>query len=295
VVRTGVRWAQAGEIALAYETFGAADNPPVLLVMGLAMQMLGWPDELCADLARRGHYVIRYDNRDVGLSTHLDHLPPGDAIAVMRGDRSSVAYTVGDLARDAVGLTDALGLEAVHVVGASLGGAIAQTMAIEHPSRVISLTSIMSSTGDRRVGAPTRAALSALLRPPASSRAGAIEHAVQVARAIGSPGFPFDERATRRRAALAYDRGFDPPGVSRQLAATLAAQDRTAALRSVTVPALVIHGERDPLVGPDGGRATAEAIPGAELHLIEGMGHDLPREVWPQLSDLIAEFVARAG
>lgn len=288
------RWAAAGDVELAFETFGSPSDPPVLLIMGFAMQMLGWPDELCTRLATRGHHVIRYDHRDVGLSTHLDDRPPGDAVAVMAGDRSSVAYTVADLARDAVGLLDALEIDAAHLVGASFGGAIAQTAAIEHPERVRSLTSVMASTGDRRVGAPTPAALAALLAPPPRSRHEAIEHAMCVARAIGSPGFPFDESAARRRAGAAFDRGHDPAGISRQFVALLTAPDRTECLRQLAVPALVIHGDRDPLVAPDGGRATAAAIPAAELVVIAGMGHDLPRGAWPRLVDEIAALVARA-
>ncbi|UGS36429.1 Aclacinomycin methylesterase RdmC [Capillimicrobium parvum] len=289
-----MRWATAGDVELAFETFGRPAGPPVLLIMGLAMQMLGWPQELCTDLARRGHHVIRYDNRDIGLSTHLDHLPAGDAAAVMRGDRSSVAYTIGDLALDAVRLMDALGLGRAHLVGASLGGAIAQTVALSHPHRVRSLTSIMASTGDRRVGTSTPRAMAAVLAPPARTREAAIARAVHIARVVGSTGFPFDEEAARDRAACAYDRGYDPAGVSRQLVALLTAPDRTARLRTLAVPSLVIHGDRDPLVSPDGGRATAAAIPGAELLLVEGMGHDLPRAVWPRLAERIAALVARA-
>ena len=291
---TGVRWATAGSVELAFETFGHPSGTPVLLIMGLAMQMLGWPDELCDDLARRGHLVIRYDNRDIGLSAHLDHLPAGDVAAVMRGDRSSVAYTIGDLALDAVGLLDALGLGRAHLVGASLGGAIAQTAALDHPRRVRSLTSIMGSTGDRRVGRPTPRAMAALLAPPARSREAAIERAVHIARAIRSPGFPFDEQGATDRAVLSYDRAYDPAGVSRQLVALLSAPDRTAQLRTLAVPSLVIHGDRDPLVSPDGGQATAAAIPGAELLLVDGMGHDLPRAFWPELAGRIAALVARA-
>jgi pimeloyl-ACP methyl ester carboxylesterase len=281
-------------IDIAYERFGAPGAPPVLLVMGVGTQMLGWPDVFCELLAGHGLHVVRFDNRDIGLSTHLMDAPLPDIGAAMRGDTSSAAYTLSDMAADAVGLIDALGMNSAHLVGASMGGMIAQTVAIEHGDHVRSLTSIMSTTGDPSVGQPTEAALAALLSPPASTRAEAIERTVAIVRVIGSPACELDEPELRRRTGLAYDRAYDPMGVARQLLAIAASGDRTAALRSVTVPALVLHGTDDPLVGVSGGRATARAIPGAELVEFPGMGHDLPRPLWGELTRLIAAHVQRA-
>ncbi|MGY2084607.1 alpha/beta fold hydrolase [Blastococcus sp. SYSU DS0539] len=291
---SGIRTAPVGDLELAYETFGDAANPPVLLVMGLATQMIGWPDDFCRGLAERGLFVIRFDNRDIGLSTHVTDGGAPDVMAVLGGDRSSVAYGLTDLAEDTVGLLDALGLDSAHVVGASMGGMIAQLVAITHPERVRSLTSIMSTTGDPAVGAPNDAAMGVLLAAPAADREGAVQRVVDTYRVIGSPGFEFDEAAVRERAGLSFDRAHDPAGVARQLAAILTAHDRTADLSRVAVPTLVIHGEQDALVAVSGGRATAAAVPGAELLVVDGMGHDLPREVWPQLVDRITALVQRA-
>jgi pimeloyl-ACP methyl ester carboxylesterase len=290
----GVRIAEAGEIEIAYETFGVEGDPPLLLIMGLATQMLGWLDEFCARLADAGHHVIRFDNRDIGLSTHLHDSPPVDLAALMSGDASSAPYNLSDMARDTVGLLNALGLRSAHVVGASMGGMIAHTMAIEHPERVRSLTSIMSTTGDRSVGQPTPEAIRVLLAPRPPDRQGTIERVVANYRVIGSPGFPFDEAGLRERAARSYDRGNDPAGVLRQLAAVSASGDRTADLRSLRVPTLVLHGVDDPLATLSGGLATAQAIPGSELITFEGMGHDLPRELWPQIIEPIAALVHRS-
>jgi pimeloyl-ACP methyl ester carboxylesterase len=290
----GVQRARVGEIELAYETFGDRADPPLLLVMGLATQMIGWPDEFCAALAARGLFVVRFDNRDIGLSTHLDDRGAPDMGALLGGDRSQVRYALADLAEDTVGLLDELGIDSAHVVGASMGGMIAQLVAIRHPQRVRSLTSIMSTTGDPAVGGPSEAAMGVLFAPPATDRENAIQRAVDTYRVIGSPGFEFDEQALRERAGLSYDRRYNPPGVARQLAAILTTPDRTADLGSVGVPTLVVHGAQDSLVNVSGGRATAGAIPGAELLVVEGMGHDLPRAVWPQLIDRIGALVERA-
>jgi pimeloyl-ACP methyl ester carboxylesterase len=288
-----IETAQAGDVELAYETFGDPAAPPVVLVMGLGMQMLGWPLDFCTALAEE-HFVVRFDNRDVGLSTHFDELPPGDPMAVLAGDVSSAAYRLSDMAADVIGLLDALGLARVHLVGASLGGMIVQAVAIEHPERVASLTSIMSTTGDRSVGTPTPEAAELLMRPSPPDREGAIERSLESARIIGSPGFGIDEAAIRERSALSYDRRYDPVGTSRQFAAILASGDRTDALRRLDVPALVIHGDADVLVGVSGGRATAAAIPGSELLVIEGMGHDLPRGAWPTIIAAISRLVQSA-
>jgi len=281
-------------IEIAYERFGEKSAPPVLLVMGLGTQMLAWPEGFCSLLVDRGLQVIRFDNRDVGLSTHLHDAPPPDVMAAFAGDYSSAAYTLTDMAADAVALLDALGLEGAHIVGASLGGMIAQTIAIEHPSRVRSLTSIMSTTGDRSVGQATQEATAALLAPPATSREEAMDRTVAAFRVIGSPGFELDEAELRERTGLSYDRAFDPGGVARQLVGVLASPDRTVALADVRAPTLVVHGADDPLIDVSGGRATAEAVPGAELIVIDGMGHDLPRALWPQITDRIAGLAGRA-
>jgi pimeloyl-ACP methyl ester carboxylesterase len=288
-----IQRAQVGDIEIAYETFGDPSDTPLLLVMGLATQMIGWPDEFCRDLADRGLFVVRFDNRDIGLSTHLHDAGAPDILAIMGGDRSRVPYALADLADDTVGLLDALGLDSVHLVGASMGGMIAQLVAIGRPERVRSLTSIMSTTGDPSVGAASAAAVPVLLAPAASGRDAAIQRAVDTYRVIGSPGFEFDEAALRDRAALSFDRAHDPAGVARQLAAILTTPDRTPDLRRLDVPALVVHGAQDGLVDVSGGRATAAAIPGAELVVVEGMGHDLPRAVWPQIVDAITALVER--
>jgi len=281
-------------LELAYERFGDPSLPPVLLLMGLGTQMLGWPDGFCDALVARGLHVMRFDNRDVGLSSHMSDAPPPDLAAIFRGDTSSASYTLSDMAGDTVGLLRPLGLESAHLVGASMGGMIAQTMAIEYPDRVRSLTSIMSTTGDPAVGQSTREAMAALLSPPAATREAAIERTLSILRVIGSPGFKLDEADVRWRTGLAYDRANDPVGVSRQLAAIAASGDRTAALGSVLVPTLVLHGADDPLVNVSGGRATARAIPGAELVVLDGMGHHLSRELWAEIGRHIGELVARS-
>lgn len=277
-------------VSLAHERFGDPADPPVLLIMGLGTQMIGWHADFCALLASRGLHVIRFDNRDVGLSPHMHDAPAPDVAAAYAGDLSSASYTLWDMADDTVGLLDELGIERAHMVGASMGGMIAQCLAIEHASRVLTLTSIMSTTGDPSVGTATEAAMGALLAPPATTREEAIERAIAGARVIGSPGL-VDEAAVAERSGTSFDRSHDPAGVGRQLVAIVAGGDRTERLRSVDVPTLVIHGAADPLVGPSGGEATAVAIPGARLELIDGMGHDLPRQKWPEIVDLIAGHV----
>ena len=283
-----------GSVEIAYETFGDEGARPLLLVMGLATQMLAWHEELCRELVSRGFFVVRFDNRDVGLSTHLHDAPLPNVMAALGGDTSSAAYTLEDLADDTVGLLDGLGLtRPVHVVGASMGGMIAQTVAIRHPDRVASLTSIMS-TPSPRIGPPTQAAAATLLAPPATNREEAVQRALSTYRVIGSPGYPLDEQWLSDIAGQAYDRAYDPLGVARQLLAIHASGDRTPALRRLDVPTLVIHGEDDPLVQVEGGRATAAAVPGAELLVIPGMGHNMPRALWPQLVDGITALADRA-
>ncbi|MBJ7453323.1 MAG: alpha/beta hydrolase [Blastococcus sp.] len=291
---SGIATTTVGDIELAYETFGDPGDTPLLLVSGLGSQMLSYADELCADLAAQGLFVIRFDNRDVGLSTHLHAAGLPRLGDVRRGDRSSVHYELADMAADAAGLVEALGLDSVHLVGVSMGGMIAQRVAIDHPERVRSLTSIMSTTGDRSVGGASEAAQAVLYAPPANDRDEAIARQLETSRVIGSPGFPFDEEAIRARAGLAYDRAHDSAGVARQMAAIVTRPDRTADLGRVTVPTLVIHGSDDALVNVSGGRATAAAVPGAELVVIEGMGHDLPRALWPELTERITAHIKRA-
>ena len=283
-----------GPVEIAYETFGEPTGRPLLLVMGLGTQMLAWHEEMCASLVGRGFHVVRFDNRDIGLSTHLHDAPPPDVMAALGGDTSSASYTLEDMADDTVGLLDGLGLtDPVHVVGASLGGMIAQTMAIRHRSRVASLTSIMS-TPALSIGPPTQEAVATLFAPPATTRDEAVQRALTTYRVIGSPGYPLDEQWLSRIAGEAYDRGHDPLGVARQLMAIHASGDRTPALRELDVPTLVVHGEDDPLIQVEGGRATAAAVPGAELLVVPGMGHNLPRGLWPQLVDAISALADRA-
>ncbi len=280
--------AQANGLELEYDTFGDPDHPPLVLVMGLGAQMITWEDGFCELLAGRGFFVVRYDNRDVGLSTWLDELPAPDLAALAGGDLTSAPYRLSDLADDAVGLFDALGIARAHVVGASMGGMIVQQLAIDHPDRLLSVTSIMSTTGDPAVGRAEPWALALLTRPPATTREQALADSVDGYRRLGSPGYPDDEAFLLAKAALHYDRARHPVGTLRHAAAVLASGDRTPGLRSVRLPALVVHGDADPLIDVSGGKATAEAIPDAELLVIPGMGHNLPRAVWPTLVSAIA-------
>jgi pimeloyl-ACP methyl ester carboxylesterase len=292
-------FAASNGIRLCYETFGERSNPPMLLIMGLAAQMIVWDDEFCLRLADRGFWVIRFDNRDIGESTRFPNArAPRFAellFAQATGLRFRVPYTLRDMADDAAGLLDALGVARAHVVGASMGGAIAQELAIAHPARVRSLTSIMSSTGDPKLPGPRPKALARLGKKVPLDRAGYVREYVTTWSIIAGDHFPFDADRTARQGAAGYDRGINPPGVSRQMMAIVASANRTRALRELRVPTLVIHGTADPLVPDAGGRATAAAIPGAQLLLIEGMGHSFPREVWPTIIDAIARHAAQAG
>lgn len=272
----------ANGIHIAYDSFGSHEGRPLLLIMGLGAQLIQWDEEFCQLLAEQGHHVVRFDNRDSGLSTHLH-----DQGVPARGAPS--AYLLDDLADDTAGLMDALGWPAAHVVGASMGGMIAQALAIRHPDRVLTLTSIMSTPGPS-VAPPTEAALAVLMTRAAPDREAALAQAVRNWSIIGSPGFAPDPEKIAERAALAYDRCFDPDGTARQLAAIMASGDRTELLAGVRVPTLVLHGEADPLVPIEGGRATAAAVPGARLVTYPGMGHDLPRELWPSFVEEIAKL-----
>jgi pimeloyl-ACP methyl ester carboxylesterase len=286
--------APANGIELCYQEMGYADGEPLLLVMGLATQMLAWDEGFCGLLVDRGFRVIRFDNRDIGRSTKIESAGVPRRLDMMAGRRASAPYLLRDMAADTFGLMDHLGLDSAHVAGASMGGMIVQTMAIERPERVRSLVSIMSNTGSRWTGMPSRKAMAVLLGRPPRDREAAIERAVRTFSVIGSPGYPFDEERLRRVAGRSYDRGHSAAGVARQLHAITASGDRTQALRGVRVPATVIHGNRDPLVRPAGGRATARAIPNARLKMIDGMGHDLPRQLWPVFAEEIAGTAARS-
>ncbi|HET8979998.1 MAG TPA: alpha/beta hydrolase [Solirubrobacteraceae bacterium] len=292
---SGELLAEVGELTLCYETFGSPDGEPLLLVMGLGSQMLLWDDDLCELLAGRGFHVIRFDNRDVGRSSVLRHARVPKQWQLLVRDPRAAAYSLDEMAADAVGLLDHLQLDAVHLVGASMGGMIAQLMAINHPTRVRSLVSIMSTTGNRRVGWPHPRVAMRLLRRAQRDRAGYIEDHLATYRLIGSRGFDFDEEHGRRRAGRCFDRGIHPAGAARQMAAIVTAPDRTALLRGLSVPTTVIHGDADPLVHISGGRATAAAIPDARLITLPGMGHDLPRQLWPEIVDAIAANAARAA
>jgi len=276
-----------GGITLCYETFGSPANPPLLLIQGLGMQMIGWPEEFCEQLVARGFFVVRFDNRDAGRSTHVRGRPPTLRQLVLRRIKP-VHYRLTDMAGDAAGLIRALDLGAVHVVGISMGGMIAQTLAAQHPELVRSLTSIMSNTGNRWKGQPALGVMRFLLRQAPEDRDGYIAHTARVFAAIGSTGLPQDTEFVRERAARSYDRDHDRAGSGRQLGAVIASGDRTDELRRITAPTLVIHGTADRLVRPSGGMATISAIRGARLMLIEGMGHDLPRAAWPELLNAIA-------
>jgi pimeloyl-ACP methyl ester carboxylesterase len=279
-------------IDIAFQRLGSPDAPPVLLIMGISAQLIHWPDPFCRMLVDRGLQVIRFDNRDSGLSTHLTEAPPANLPAVLSGDFSSVSYTLSDMAADSIGLMDALSLGEAHVVGASMGGAIAQTMAIEHSGRVRSLTSMMATTGNRSVGQVAPDVMREVFSgPPAVTREEVIQQALRASRATGSPVYMRNEDEIAARAGRAYDRCHDPAGVARQAVASVASGDRTDRLRTLHVPTLVIHGVADRMCDVSGGKATAEAIPDAELVLIESMGHDLPAALRPQVADRIAAFV----
>ena len=288
--------ALANGIQLEYETFGSPEGRPLLLTMGLGGQMILWDEAFCEALADRGHYVVRYDNRDVGLSTKFEDAGAPDLVSMMLNPDAAPepAYTLDDMAADGVGLLDALGLESAHICGASMGGMIVQTLALQHVGRVRSMTSIMSTTGSKELPPADPAVSARLVMDPPQNREEAIDRAVETFKVIGSPGFDFDEAAARDTAARGYDRCFLPSGQARQLAAILSQPNRTSELQSLDLPTLVVHGLADPLVPVEGGKETAAAIPGAELWLVEGMGHDLPKAIQPELVDRITALSERA-
>jgi len=285
---------RVGEIDICYETFGDPGDPAMLLIMGLGTQMVAYHDAFCQQLAERGFFVIRHDNRDIGRSTHLDGTPTPSLVQLLKRDRHS-PYTLADMAGDSVGVLDCLGIEKAHIVGTSMGGMIAQTLAIRYPERTLSLVSIMSNTGSFWNGQPALALYAVLLKPSPGDRESFINNAVEMFTKLGGSGYEPDVEDLREIATLSFDRGHDARGSQRQLWAIVADRDRTPLLRGLKVATTVIHGAEDRLVHPSGGRATAKAIPGARLVMIPGMGHGLPRGAWPTIIDAIADTAARAG
>lgn len=285
-------------IEICYETFGDPGDPTVLLVMGLGGPMGWWPVEFCENLRRRGFHVVRYDNRDTGRSSRVRprrHTKRSAIVRTFLGSRKHAEYALNDLSEDAFGLLDALGAEQAHVVGVSMGGMIAQTMALARPDRVLTLSSLLSTTGRRTVGWQDPRLFPMLLGRAGLDRDAYIERSTLTMAAIGSPGYPADAEAARRRAEETFDRGWSATGVARQMLAVISQPDRTDELRSLRVPTLVVHGLADRMVHVSGGRATAQAVPGAELLLIPGMGHDLPPELDDTICDAIERTTRRAG
>lgn len=288
----------ANGITVEYEEFGEKSSTPLLLIMGLGGQMVMWPERLCSQLVDRGFRVIRYDNRDVGLSTKFhDRCPdPAPLLAhIMQGKDINPPYTLDDMAQDAAGLLQALDIAAAHVVGASMGGMIAQLVAIRHPQQALTLTSIMSTTGNPVLPQAEPEILALLMKPVPTDREARIEQSIETSRILRGGGFEFDEAGLRELAELSLDRDPDPTGLGRQLLAIATGGNRKEALGSVTVPTLVIHGDADPLVPIAGGFDTAEAVPGARMLVIEGMGHELPESAWPRMIDAVVELTKTAS
>jgi pimeloyl-ACP methyl ester carboxylesterase len=290
-------FARNGDVQIFYETFGTVDDPPLLLVNGLGSQCINYRSEMCERLATAGHFVIRYDNRDVGLSTKMAGASSdvgGVIRALADGRPTDAPYRLTEMAGDGMAVLDELTIERAHVMGASMGGMIVQTMAIEHPERLLSMTSIMSTTGDPDVGQSTPEARRLLMAPPPADRDGYVASQLAAARAWGSPEC-FDAGRLTANAGEAFDRCFDPAGTARQLMAVMASGIRTPALRRVSVPTLVLHGDADHLIDPSGGRRTAEVIPGARFVLLEGMGHDYPPQYWDQLVGLVTSHTGQTS
>jgi pimeloyl-ACP methyl ester carboxylesterase len=289
--------ANANGIEIEYDTFGDSSKPALLLVMGFTAQLIAWDDKFCQMLADRGYYVIRFDNRDVGLTTHFDgqQVDMGALMTAMAdaGEPPDVPYTLSDMSNDGFGLLDALGIEKAHIAGASMGGMIVQTMAIEHPERVLTMTSIMSTTGEPDYMKSDPAAMQALMTPPPTERDAYLDNAVTSWKLFASPRY-FDETKVRDRAAAAFDRMFYPEGATRQMGAIAKSGSRADGLRNLRVPTLVIHGRADALILPIGGERTAELVPGANLVVLNDMGHDLPEPLWPFITDVIASHAQHA-
>jgi pimeloyl-ACP methyl ester carboxylesterase len=287
------RCAAANGLELCYETHGDEKSPPMLLIHGHGAQLIAWNQALLDQLVALGFYVVSFDNRDAGLSTHLEGAPIPDAVAVVAGE-ATAPYTMTDMADDAASLLDALGIESAHVLGVSMGGMIAQAFAIAHPAQLRSLTSVMSSPDPVHVGTPTPEVLALMMEPGATTRAGVVEQSLASWRRTGSPELGLDEAWMADVAGRQFDRAFYPDGVARQFAAIVGSPDRRPGLAGVTAPTLVVHGAIDPIVRLDGGNATAAAVPGSTLLVIDRMGHDLPEAVWPQLLDAVLDVSKRA-
>lgn len=285
----------ANGIQIEYDSFGDPAHPPLLLIAGLGRQLVFWDEEFCRSLAERGFYVIRFDNRDTGLSTKFESAGVPDTMAIynslMQGEEVKVPYILDDMADDSAGLLDAIGIDKAHICGVSMGAAITQIIGYRHPDRVLSLIPVMGTTGNPELPLPSQEAMDMLLSPAPEERSAYIEHTVKIMKTFWGK-FVFDEDEARQKAALEYDRCFYPQGLTRQLAAIFVHGNRKPMLASVTAPTLVIHGSEDPVVPVEGGRDTAEAIEGARIRIIEGMGHSLPRDVWPKIVDSITDHAA---
>ena len=291
----------AAPLYIEYESLGDPAHPAIVLIMGLGMQLMAWPDSFCQALVARGYRVIRFDNRDCGLSGRAPGKKRANLLLAMAASALGLPvrtpYTLEDMAGDAVGLMDKLGIARAHIVGASMGGMIAQVLAAKFPQRVLSLTSIMSSSGNRRVSKPTKPARKVLLSRPADPKNpdSVIEHLVEMFGVIGSPGYPSSREELRSRIGHSVRRAYEPAGTARQLLAIIASGDRRKLLRTISAPTLVLHGADDPLVPLAAGRDTAQNIPGAKLLVIEGMGHDFPEALMPRLAQAIADHCERSG
>lgn len=287
------QFADVGAVTLCYETFGDPSDPAMLLIMGLGTQMIAWREDFCRELVGRGFFVIRYDNRDSGKSTSMKGAPPTMTEMVTRRIKK-LSYSLAEMADDAAGLLDHLGIQRAHIVGASMGGMIAQHFAMRYPGRTLSLTSIMSTTGARLVGQPKMAVLPLFLGRPSGGKDAYVERALKLFRAVGSKRL-FDEDYVRESAEQSWERSVNFAGTGRQLAAITADGNRSSGLKRISAPTLVIHGKDDRLISPSGGKATAKAIPDARLLMVDDMGHDLPRPVWPKIIDAIVENTERAN
>jgi pimeloyl-ACP methyl ester carboxylesterase len=288
--------AAANGIQIEYETFGKSDSLPLLLVMGLGTQMICWDDKLCLKLADKGFYVIRFDNRDTGLSTKFDIAGKANLMKAFnnlsKGQKIEIAYTLDDMGDDALGLLDALDIDQAHICGMSMGAAIAQTIAIRHPERLLSMTLIYGTTGSSKIPSPKPEALDYLMSPPPTSREGFIGHFINGNRLLSGPGFVFDEQWHRDMGGQCYDRNFYPEGAGRQILAVLAHGSRKPALASVATPTLIVHGTDDPIIPIEGGKDIADTIKGSELMIIRGMGHDLPTGgAWNHIIEKMGEFI----
>jgi len=290
---------KANGIRIEYDTFGDRSSPALLLIAGNGAQLLVWESDFCESLVKAGFFVIRFDNRDSGLSTKFDRAGIPDMMAAyqaaMAGKTVETPYSLEDMADDSVGLLDALGISKAHICGASMGGMIAQVIACRHPQRVLSLTSIMSTTGNPDLPQAKPETIAMLLAAAPSDRRGYVEHNMNIWRKIWSPGFPFEEERARTFMENSYDRSYCPQGMIRQNIAIIAAGNRRPLLAAIKAPTLVIHGSADPLIPVEGGKDTAQAIPGAHLLIIQGMGHDMPRGAWPEIANAMAHHTGHAG